>query len=133
MSSIWNTQKSSTENKSVWGSIREPQQQVLNPNQSVFETQHVYKAIPIFTTILADHIEMNKYLKDVILEHRQNNPETTKSNVKAWHSSWVTHQENPKFKPLVDRVLDACKFISAGYYECDSIAVSYTHLRAHET
>ena len=28
MSSIWNTQKSSTESKSVWGSIRpEPQQQ----------------------------------------------------------------------------------------------------------
>ena len=57
MSSIWNTQKSSTESKSVWGSIRpEPQQQVVdalgnvvdafgnktvNPNASVFETQHV--------------------------------------------------------------------------------------------
>ena len=67
MSSIWNTQKSSTEKKRGWGSIREPQQQVLNPNQSVFETQHVYKAIPIFSTILADHVEFNKDLKDVIL------------------------------------------------------------------
>ena len=45
MSSIWNTQKTTTENKSVWGSIRqEPQQQQVPPNASVFETQHVYKA-----------------------------------------------------------------------------------------
>ena len=43
MSSIWNTQKSSTEKKSVWGSIRqEPQQQQVPPNASTFETQHVY-------------------------------------------------------------------------------------------
>ena len=68
MSSIWNTQKSTTENKSVWGSIRqEPQQQVVNPNASVFETQHVMKAMPVFSTILADHVEFNKYLKQVIL------------------------------------------------------------------
>ena len=71
MSSIWNTQKTTTENKSVWGSIRqEPQQQQVPPNASVFETQHVYKAMPIFTTILADHVEFNKYLKQVILEHQ---------------------------------------------------------------
>ena len=122
MSSIWNTQKSSTENKSVWGSIRqEPQQQVVNPNASVFETQHVYKAMPVFSTILADHVEFNKYLKQVILEHREKNPESTKSNVKAWHSSWMTHQENPKFQPLVDRVCNACTFLSAGYFQCQSL------------
>ena len=85
------------------------------------DIQHVPKQMAVFTTILDDHVEMNKYLKQVILEHRHNNPETTKSNVKAWHSSWVTHVENPKFQPLIDRVIDACKFISAGYYECDSV------------
>ena len=89
---------------------------------SIFETQHVPKQMAVFTTILDDHVEMNKYLKQVILEHRQKFPETTKSNVKAWHSSWVTHVENPKFQPLIDRVLDACKFISAGYYEGGDIA-----------
>ena len=87
---------------------------------STFDIQHVPKQMAVFTTILDDHVEFNKYLKQVILEHRQKFPETTKSNVKAWHSSWVTHEENPKFQPLVDRVLDACKFISAGYYECES-------------
>ena len=71
MSSIWNTQKTTTENKSVWGSIRqEPQQQVVNPNASVFETS-MYIKQPVFSTILADHVEFNKYLKQVILEHRQ--------------------------------------------------------------
>ena len=88
---------------------------------STLEIQYVPKQMAVFTTILDDHVEFNKYLKQVILEHRQKFPETTKSNVKAWHSSWTTHQENPKFQPLIDRVLDACKFISAGYYECENI------------
>ena len=88
---------------------------------STFEIQYVPKQMAVFTTILEDHVEFNKYLKQVILEHRQNNPETTKSNVKAWHSSWTTHQENPKFQPLVDRTLNACKFIAAGYYQCENI------------
>ena len=88
---------------------------------STFEIQHVPKQMAVFSSILDDHVEVYKYLKQVILEHRHHNPETTKSNVKAWHSSWVTHLENPKFQPIVDRVLDACKFITAGYYECDDI------------
>ena len=88
---------------------------------STLELQYVPKQMAVFTTILEDHVEFNKYLKQVILEHRQKFPETTKSNVKAWHSSWTTHVENPKFKPLVDIVVDACKFIAAGYYECDSV------------
>ena len=128
MSSIWNTQKStttSTENKSVWGSItQEPQQQVNGPQQNMLETFHVSKPLPVFSTIFADHVEFNKYMKQVILEHRQKNPETTKSNVKAWHSSWMTHKENPKFQPLVDRVLSACTFVSAGYFQTQELQFS---------
>ena len=97
---------------------------------STFEIQHVPKQMAVFTTIFDDHVEMNKYLKQVILEHRQKFPETTKSNVKAWHSSWVTHLENPNFKPIVDIVLDACKFISAGYYESDDIEFNVSNLWA---
>jgi uncharacterized protein (TIGR02466 family) len=66
----------------------------------------------------------------VILEHRQNNPETTKSNVKAWHSSWLTHKENPKFQPLVDRVCNACEFISKGYFQCQTTEYSILNLWA---
>ena len=84
---------------------------------STIQIQYVPKKMAVFTTILDDHVEINKYLKQVILEHRQNNPESTKSNVKAWHSSWETHKENPKFQPLVDLTINACKFIAQGYYE----------------
>ena len=95
---------------------------------STFEIQYVPKKMAVFTTILEDHVEVNKYLKQVIVEHRQKNPESTKSNVKAWHSSWTTHQENPKFQPLVDLTLGACKFISGGYYECDYIEYQVINL-----
>ncbi len=87
---------------------------------SRFEIQHVNKPMAVFTTILDGHVELNKYLKEVILEHRQKFPESIKSNVKAWHSSWVTHQQNPKFQPLVDLTLDACNFITEGYYNTAS-------------
>ena len=97
---------------------------------NTLEIQHVPKQMAVFTTILDDHVEFNKYLKQVIREHRQNNPEKTKSNVKAWHSSWVTHVENPKFQPLIDRVIDACKFISAGYYECEGIEYNVINMWA---
>jgi hypothetical protein len=84
---------------------------------STFEIHHVPKQMAVFTTILDNHVEFNKYLKQVILEHRQQHPEDIPSNVKAWHSSWTTHVENPKFQPLVDLTLNACKFIAQGYYE----------------
>ena len=127
MSSIWNTQKStttSTENKSVWGSIRQEPQQQVNSAQNTLETHHVSKPLPVFSTIFADHVEFNKYMKQVILEHRQKNPETTESNVKAWHSSWMTHTENTKFQPLIDRVLSACTFVSSGYFQTQDLGFS---------
>ena len=97
---------------------------------SRLQINYVPKQMAVFTSILDNHVELNKYLKQVILEHRQNNPETIKSNVKAWHSSWITHQENPKFQPLVDLTLNACKFISAGYYECDDLDFTVINLWA---
>ena len=92
---------------------------------SIFETQFVSKPLPVFSTIFDEHVELNKYLKEVILEHRQNNPESTNSNVKAWHSSWVTHQENPKFQPIAETFLAAVNFISEGYYNCDRLLTKY--------
>ena len=120
--SIWNTNKLSTNIKSRWGDMMAHQpDKVDTTTQSLFNVKHVYKPLPIFTSILHDHVEFNKYLKDVILEHRQNNPENIESNVKAWHSAWETHLENPKFQPLVDRICNACSFISQGYFQCQSV------------
>ena len=116
--SIWGTSKKSTENTSVWSSMKpEPVQPEQQTGRNRIEIDHVYKAIPIFTTILEDHVEFNKYLKGVILEHRQKHPEDIKSNVKAWHSEWMTHKQNPNFKPLVDIVTNAAKFLSEGYFQ----------------
>ena len=118
--SIWGTQKKFTESKSVWGSIRpEPQQQVVNPNTSTFDIQYVPKKMAVFTTILNNHVEFNKYLKEVILEHREKYPEDIQSNVKAWHSAWETHRINPKFISLCNLVEGACRFISEGYFNCN--------------
>ena len=71
---------------------------------------------PIFSTILEDHVEFNKYLKETIIEHRKKHPQSNTSNVKSWHSAWNTHEMNPKFKPLTDRVENACGFVSNEYY-----------------
>ena len=123
----WNTSvtKPPQEEVSVWGtqSTQQPISQV-NSAQNTLETHHVSKSLPVFSTIFADHVEFNKYMKQVILEHRQKNPETTESNVKAWHSSWMTHKENPKFQPLIDRVLSACTFVSAGYFQTQNLEFS---------
>ena len=113
--SIWGTSKTSTENKSVWGTMSdsEPVQPKQQTDKNVIAVDHVYKAMPIFSTIFEDHVEFNQYMKQVILEHRQNNPESNNSNVKAWHSSWKTHLENPKFQPIVDTICKACYTISS--------------------
>ena len=124
----WNTNVTQTPKKdvSVWDTqlnrSTDIQESVSVSNK--METSHVYKAMPVFTSILADQVEFNKYLKQVILEHRQNNPESTESNVKAWHSSWQTHIENPKFQPLIDIVLNACNFISQGYFQTQDLKFS---------
>ncbi len=129
MSDIWNTQKpstASTEKRSIWGTqnIQKPVRQDNPQGANRLETHHVSKPLPVFSTIFADHVEFNKYMKQVILEHRQKNPETTASNVKAWHSSWMTHKENPAFQPLVDRVLSACTFVAAGYFQTQELQFS---------
>ena len=127
-SSIWNTSKKSTKSTSVWDSRGSVQPKDVNVN--TFNVQHVYKAIPVFSTILTNHVEFNKYLKEVILEHRQKFPESTKSNVKAWHSSWLTHEENPKFQPLIDVAYSACDFITKGYFQSQDLGYKVMNLWA---
>ena len=126
--SIWNTNKLSVDNKSVW--TQNIGYNNFSSKSSSFDIQHVSKPIPIFSTILADYVELNKYLKQVILEHRQKHPEDLESNVKAWHSSWVSHKENPNFQPLVDRVLSACTFITEGYFQCQTTSYNVINLWA---
>ena len=101
------------------------------PNQ--LDIGHVIAPLPIFSTVLEDHETINKQLKQLILEHRQNTEVdiggtgTNESNVKAWHSSWTTHQENPKFMPFVNLVLEAIDFISRGYFDTGTRTSYFVH------
>ena len=119
----WNTgnmnvKKTSTDNVSIWGTMK---QNPVESDQNLIKISHVSKPVPVFTMMVPDYVNLNKYLKEVILKHRQNNPESTKSNVKAWHSSWQTHKENLDFKPFIDMVLNACNFISKGYFNTQDL------------
>ena len=85
------------------------------------EVQYVDKPMPVFTSILDNHVEIIKYLKQVILEHREKYPKSNTSNVKAWHSDWNTHEINPKFQPILDRTLNAVNFINKNFFGCKHI------------
>ena len=79
----------------------------------------------IYKTIVDDYEEFNINLKDAILKHRELNPESNKSNVKAWHSSYHTHKINPHFQPLIDLTLGACNFISVGDFVGHAYDIKY--------
>ena len=72
--------------------------------------------LPIFSKILDNHVELNKYLKETILEHRKKHPKSNQSNVRAWHSDWNTHILNSKFKSFCNLVSDQCALVGEKYY-----------------
>jgi len=77
--------------------------------------------IGIYT--LENYKELNNELKKIILEFRKKYPESDTSNVKAWHSHFDTHFKEPKFKILIDKIMDASKkFIKI---ECDLIPLNF--------
>jgi|TARA_B100000902_G_scaffold186800_1_gene178995 hypothetical protein len=94
------------------------------------QVHYVPKPIEVFCTIIDNHVELNKYLKEVILEHRKNKPESNTSNVQAWHSEYLTHLVNPKFQPLIDQVMGAIRFISDGFYDRRDIQYEVVNLWA---
>tara|TARA_Y100000766_G_scaffold84309_1_gene71658 strand:- start:1181 stop:1726 length:546 start_codon:yes stop_codon:yes gene_type:complete len=93
-----------------------------------FDTSYVQKPEPVFTTVFEDNLEFNNNLKESIIEHRNNNPESNNSNVNAWHSSYLTHKETPKFNHLIDMVLDACSIISKNEYQCPDVYFNVVNL-----
>ena len=60
--------------------------------------------IGIYT--LENYQELNNELKKIILEFRKKYPESDNSNVKAWHTHFDTHYKEPKFKILIDKIMD---------------------------
>ena len=63
--------------------------------------------IGIYT--LDDYQELNTRLKKIISDFRKEYPESDNSNVKAWHSHFDTHYKEPRFRILIDRIMDASR------------------------
>ena len=60
--------------------------------------------MPVYSMQL--DIDNEKLIED-IHQHRKNFPEGEESNVKAWRSSYKTHQQTKIFDPYIDKILDA--------------------------
>ena len=68
---ITNAKKLPQEEVSVWGtqSTQQPVNKVNTQGTNRLETHHVSKPLPVFSTIFADHVEFNKYMKPVSYTH----------------------------------------------------------------
>ena len=59
--------------------------------------------MPVYSIQL--DIDNDQLIKD-IQQHRNNFPESEVSNVKAWRSSYKTHQQTKIFDPYINKILD---------------------------
>ena len=95
-----------------------------------FGLQHVNEPLPVFTNMIKNHIKLNECLKQVIIDYRERYPQTSNTNVKAWHSKWTTHLQTNKFQPLINEVINACSFISKEYYREENLEFNVVNLWA---
>lgn len=87
---------------------------------STIEFKTVTKELPIFSTNISQHREILRYAVEAIQELRQSNPKSIESNVVAnYVSSWQSHLESTKLKPLCDLVLSFCREISKTHYNAN--------------
>ena len=66
---------------------------------------------PVFTTFLNQSSEEIESIKERIIEFRKENPKSNKSNVKAWHSSYKTHEFTNRFDDINRRISNECDII----------------------
>ena len=59
--------------------------------------------------------------KKTCKEYRKTCPQSNTSNVKAWHSDYLTHETTDVFDPLIKIVINACNNITSEYYHTDLI------------
>ena len=72
--------------------------------------------LPIFTYSFPQVIT-----KKTCKEYRKTCPQSNTSNVKAWHSDYLTHETTDVFDPLIKIVINACNNITSEYYHTDLI------------
>ena len=66
----------------------------------------VNQKLPVYHAIVPRWKEMD--VKGIIEDYRKQYPESSTSNVKAWHSEAKAHIQEPRFLPLIKEVEDFC-------------------------
>ena len=66
---------------------------------------------PVFTTFLNQSSEEIKSIKEKIIKCREENPVSNKSNVKAWHSRYKTHELTRCFDEINQCIVSVCDVI----------------------
>ena len=82
----------------------------------VYYTKEKY---PVFTTFLNSSTLEISNIKEKILNYRQKNLKSNKSNVKAWHSAYKTHKLTNCFDNINLRILDQCNDILKTFKQID--------------
>tara|TARA_E500000331_G_scaffold130364_1_gene127655 strand:- start:3395 stop:3919 length:525 start_codon:yes stop_codon:yes gene_type:complete len=81
-----------------------------------YMTDFVSLPLPIFKYSFPQLITM-----ETCKEYRKSFPQSNTSNVKAWHTSFDTHNTTDVFDPLIKQVTNACSDITKDYYRIDLI------------
>jgi len=75
------------------------------------DVYYVKGKYPVFTTFLNHSLEEIRSIKEQIIEYRKGNPKSNNSNVKAWHSSYKTHEFTNCFDDINRRIISKCDII----------------------
>ena len=73
-------------------------------------------SLPIFTYSFPQVIT-----KKTCKKYRKSCPQSNTSNVKAWHSDYLTHETTDVFDPLIKIVINKCNDITNEYYHTNLI------------
>ena len=75
----------------------------------------VNQPVDIFSCVIKNGDDFG--LKEIIDDYRREHPESSESNIKAWHSDWKTHEQDARFLPIIDLATDMCEEIVALYHQ----------------
>ena len=71
-----------------------------------FEIHYARRNYPVFTKFLNHSLEEIRNIKERIIQYRKENPVSNNSNVKAWHSHYLTHSRTNCFDDINRRIVN---------------------------
>ena len=79
------------------------------------DVYYVEEKYPVFTVFLNHSLEEIRSIKERIIQYRKENPISNKSNVKAWHSPYRTHEHTICFDDINRRIVSECDNIANNF------------------